>query len=114
MDWCGDEVCARKGLGDVRSRTSAFMSWNSAAWRLARPYWGEGFATAAAQSALEFGFETVDLPEIVALTMPGNARSRAVRERAKAGAHMPGQVAPESKPHSPGGCHANDYRSPFD
>ena len=69
MGWRGMKVCARKGLGDVRSRTSAFMSWNSAVWRLARPYWGQGFATEAAQAALEFGFETVDLPEIVALTV---------------------------------------------
>ena len=30
---------------------------------------------------LEFGFETVDLPEIVALTVPSNARSRAVMAR---------------------------------
>jgi ribosomal-protein-alanine N-acetyltransferase len=47
-------------------------------WRMARRHWGQGFATEAAQAALEFGFTTVDVPEIVALTVPGNARSRAV------------------------------------
>ncbi|RZL88369.1 MAG: N-acetyltransferase [Variovorax sp.] len=81
MGWCGMKFAPAKGLGDVRSRTSAFMSWNSAAWRLARPYWGQGFATEAAQAALEFGFETVDLSEIVALTVPGNARSRVVMSK---------------------------------
>jgi ribosomal-protein-alanine N-acetyltransferase len=51
------------------------------AWRLAHPYWGKGFATEAAAAALAFGFESADLEEIVALTVPGNLRSRAVMER---------------------------------
>lgn len=51
------------------------------AWRLARPYWGRGFASEAARAALSFGFEHARLQEIVALTVPANARSRAVMER---------------------------------
>ena len=50
-------------------------------WRLARTYWGRGFATEAARAALEFGFERLGLPEIVSFTVPANARSRAVMER---------------------------------
>jgi RimJ/RimL family protein N-acetyltransferase len=51
------------------------------AWRLARPFWGQGFASEAARAVLAFGFEHAGLPEIVALTVPANRRSQAVMER---------------------------------
>lgn len=50
-------------------------------WRLARPFWGSGYATEAARAALTFGFNRLRLPEIVAFTVPANARSRRVMER---------------------------------
>ncbi|MBX7097831.1 MAG: GNAT family N-acetyltransferase [Myxococcaceae bacterium] len=49
-------------------------------WRLARVHWGHGYAQEAARAALAFGFDVLDLPEVVALTVPGNARSRRVME----------------------------------
>jgi RimJ/RimL family protein N-acetyltransferase len=51
------------------------------AWRLARPYWGHGYATEAAWAALDYGFSALGLEEIVALTVPANQRSRRVMER---------------------------------
>jgi RimJ/RimL family protein N-acetyltransferase len=50
-------------------------------WRLARPAWGHGYATEAALGALAYGFDTMGLPEIVAVTMARNLRSRAVMQR---------------------------------
>lgn len=50
-------------------------------WRLARPYWGHGYATEGARAALAYGFGPLGLPEIVSFTVPGNLRSRAVMER---------------------------------
>lgn len=50
-------------------------------WRLAYPYWGKGLATEAAKESLRVGFELLQLPEIVAFTALGNARSRAVMQR---------------------------------
>ena len=50
-------------------------------WRLRREHWGKGYATEAAREALRFGFEDVDLDEIVSFTIPANTRSRAVMER---------------------------------
>jgi ribosomal-protein-alanine N-acetyltransferase len=50
-------------------------------WRLARPFWGRGFATEAALAAIAFGFEQCGLPEVVSFTAQGNLRSRAVMER---------------------------------
>ena len=51
------------------------------AWRLASPYWGCGYATEAARAALGYGFGTLGLAEIVAVTVPDNQRSRRVMER---------------------------------
>ncbi len=50
-------------------------------WRLARAHWGRGYATEAAREALRFGFEQVELEEIVSFTVPANVRSIAVMER---------------------------------
>jgi RimJ/RimL family protein N-acetyltransferase len=51
------------------------------AWRLARAYWGRGYASEAAGAALDYGFGELGLDEIVAVTVPGNRRSRRVMER---------------------------------
>ncbi|MFC9329829.1 GNAT family N-acetyltransferase [Kitasatospora sp. NPDC057015] len=50
-------------------------------WRLARTAWGQGYATEAALAVLEFGFTTLGLPELLAITAHGNLRSRAVMRR---------------------------------
>lgn len=73
-----------------------------AGWRLARGYWGRGYATEAARVALDYGFGPVGpwtsrppsgrdargpnghglgLQEIVAFAVPGNTPSRRVMER---------------------------------
>jgi ribosomal-protein-alanine N-acetyltransferase len=50
-------------------------------WRLAFEHWGKGYATEAARAAVDFGFGTLGLHQIVAFTVPANVRSRAVMER---------------------------------
>ena len=50
-------------------------------WRFAAHAWGHGYATEAANAALDFGFTELDLPEIISFTAAGNMRSRAVMER---------------------------------
>ncbi len=50
-------------------------------WRLARAYWGQGYATEAARAWLEYGFGTLGLAEIVAFVVPANQRSQAVMTR---------------------------------
>lgn len=52
-----------------------------AAWRLARPYWGRGYAFEAARAALDDGLYRVGLTEIVAVTTPPNRRSWRLMER---------------------------------
>ncbi|MDO6963438.1 GNAT family N-acetyltransferase [Rhizobium alvei] len=50
-------------------------------WRLARPYWGLGLVTEAAQALLAYGFGEKGLPEIVSFAVHDNRRSTAVMER---------------------------------
>jgi RimJ/RimL family protein N-acetyltransferase len=50
-------------------------------WRLSEEYWGYGYATEAAQAALEFGFRNLNLQEIVSFTAILNRRSQAVMKR---------------------------------
>ncbi|NUT38150.1 MAG: GNAT family N-acetyltransferase [Hamadaea sp.] len=50
-------------------------------WRLARHAWGKGYATEAALAVLEYGFTTLSLPEILAITTVDNVKSQAVMKR---------------------------------
>lgn len=50
-------------------------------WRLMPRYWGQGLASEAAQATLAFAFESLQLAEVVAFTVPANLRSRAVMQR---------------------------------
>lgn len=50
-------------------------------WRLGSQYWGRGYATEGAMASLEYGFNTVGLPEIISFTVPQNLRSIRVMER---------------------------------
>ncbi|WP_193367769.1 GNAT family N-acetyltransferase [Pelagibius marinus] len=50
-------------------------------WRLAKEFWGRGYATEGAREALRFGFEELGLGEVVSLTTTTNARSQAVMGR---------------------------------
>lgn len=50
-------------------------------WRLAPAFWGRGYVTEAAREVLRFGFEDLNLDEIVSFTALGNMRSLAVMER---------------------------------
>jgi RimJ/RimL family protein N-acetyltransferase len=50
-------------------------------WRLARRFWGYGYATEGARAALDFGFERLALTEIVAYAVSANTRSIRVMEK---------------------------------
>ncbi|HWD97857.1 MAG TPA: GNAT family N-acetyltransferase [Bryobacteraceae bacterium] len=60
---------------------AAFTPCVEIGWRLAAEHWGQGLATEGAGAALQWGFESLALDEIVSFTVPGNARSRRVMEK---------------------------------
>ncbi len=51
------------------------------AWRLARRYWGNGFATEAARAAMDYAFDHLEVDEVVAVTAVRNTASQAVMHR---------------------------------
>lgn len=48
---------------------------------LAQKHWGKGFATEAARAAMQYGFEKLNFPEIIALTDSENVASQKVLEK---------------------------------
>ncbi len=50
-------------------------------WRLARQYWGHGYATEMAESWLDHAFTTLNLPRVLATTDAPNTNSIAVMTR---------------------------------
>ncbi len=51
-------------------------------WRLDRAYWNRGLATEGARASLRYGFEELGLGRIISITLPQNAASRRVMEKA--------------------------------
>lgn len=50
-------------------------------YSFAKARWGQGYATEAAKALLRYGFETLGLPEIIALAMPPNLASQRVMQK---------------------------------
>lgn len=50
-------------------------------WRFHPEAWGQGYATEAAKAALDYGFHTLKLPEIIAFTARTNLASQSVMRR---------------------------------
>ena len=65
----------------VPSFDAPFMPCVELGYRLAFDHWRNGYATEGSRAALTFGFASVVLSEIVAMTTVGNERSRRVMER---------------------------------
>jgi len=72
--------CGFVGLSTVPFEAS-FTPAVEIGWRLARDWWGHGYATEAARACLSHAFGPLGLTEIVSFTTTKNARSRAVMER---------------------------------
>ena len=65
----------------VPRRQLPFSPCVEVGWRLARRFWGHGYATEGAKASLAVGFGQLGLAEIVSFTALANRRSRAVMER---------------------------------
>ncbi len=60
---------------------AAFTPAVEIAWRLARPFWGQGLAAEAAADVLGWAFSELRLPRVVSFTVPDNVRSWRLMER---------------------------------
>lgn len=68
------------GLAHVNF-TAPFTPAVEIGWRLAFDYWGKGYATEGAKAVLQYGFQVLNLDEIVSFTVVQNIRSQRVMER---------------------------------
>ncbi len=75
-----DQFAGFLGLGHVRFEAS-FTPAVEIGYRLMPGFWRRGIATEAGAAALRFGFEQLELEEVVAYTIPANLRSRRVMEK---------------------------------
>jgi [ribosomal protein S5]-alanine N-acetyltransferase len=68
--------------------TCGFVSWQpehrraEIGYALARPYWGQGYATEAVRAVITFGFTRARLNRIQAICLPENVASARVLEKA--------------------------------
>lgn len=79
------ELIGHVGLYVIENTTTVEVGY-----ALGKPYWGKGYATEAASTALRFGFEVAELDEIVAVAFPQNMAS--VRVMEKIGMHYQGHT----------------------
>jgi RimJ/RimL family protein N-acetyltransferase len=84
-NWAVELLASSEFIGfvglSVPKRVLPFSPCVEVGWRLARSYWGQGYAAEGAREALRFGFERLELADIVSFTSVLNLRSRAVMER---------------------------------
>lgn len=62
-------------------RGAPFVPCTEIGWRLTPSAWGKGYATEAAKAWLTYGFETLNLPEILSYTPTLNTPSQQVMQR---------------------------------
>lgn len=71
------------GFGGIAHVEEGFPNGPSAeiGWRYLPEFWGKGYATEAAAASRDYGFEVLNLPEILSFAVPGNHASFAVMRR---------------------------------
>jgi 3-dehydroquinate dehydratase/shikimate dehydrogenase len=50
-------------------------------WRLGKAYWGRGYAPEGARAALAYAFDTLELDEVISMTIPANEPSQRVMQK---------------------------------
>lgn len=72
----------RKFIGFVGLHKQSFIKPEiEIGWRLAKEFWGNGYATEAASKVLEYAFHILKIEAISSFTVPKNVRSRNVMEK---------------------------------
>jgi ribosomal-protein-alanine N-acetyltransferase len=78
MEWRADGAligwCGLQHLSDTDETEVGYL--------LARPFWGQGIATEGARRSVAYGFEELQLHEIIGITHPDNIASQNVLRKA--------------------------------
>jgi RimJ/RimL family protein N-acetyltransferase len=83
--WAVDHLVSEQFIGFVGLHKPTFDAHFTpcveVGWRLARKFWGFGYATEAAQAAMSDGYDRLGLAEIISMTSVFNIESMRVMER---------------------------------
>lgn len=83
--WATEEIDTGNFIGFVGlacpNFEASFTPCVEIGWRLAKEYWGKGYAPEAAEASLRDGFERCNLEEIIAITATSNLKSMRVMEK---------------------------------
>lgn len=83
--WAVEEIASGRFIGfvglSIPNWPAPFAPCVEVGWRLAKPFWGKGYATEAGRASLDYGFEQLGLQEIVSFTTAPNVRSQNVMQR---------------------------------
>ena len=68
IGWCGLKYVAERNEVDL-------------GYRFMKKFWGKGYATEAASASLKYGFDRLDIKQIIGRALPGNLASIKVLEK---------------------------------
>lgn len=75
------EVLGFCGLKLADQPGASIEGLHEVGWRLREDAWGQGYAREAAIAAIDFAFDRLGAPQVVAITFPGNEASWGLMER---------------------------------
>lgn len=79
--WAVEERATQSLIGRIGHWNPEGWPGFELGWMLGRRYWGCGFATEGARAALDHAFTVLNVPHVISLIHPENARSIRVAEK---------------------------------
>lgn len=79
--WAVEERSSREMIGRIGLWNPEGWLQMEVGWTLRRTYWGQGFATEAAQAAIDYAVTVLKEQHLISLIKPGNQASIRVAER---------------------------------
>jgi RimJ/RimL family protein N-acetyltransferase len=88
--WAVEERASGSFIGRIGIWQPEGWPGTEVGWMLGPAWWGRGYATEAAHASVTWGFEQLQIDELISLIQPANAASQAVA--ARVGEHFRGET----------------------
>lgn len=96
--WLLEEKSTHQSIGMCGLINRDFLTDTDIGYALLPAYTGKGLAFEAAKAVLDYGYQVLQLPAIVAITLPTNSTS--IKLLHKLGMHSTGNVQPPQSPNT--------------